>query len=91
MAPYFKSSFLQLPDQTGLKKSKSETCIEMQNEVSGRTRHDFIDYQTVKSGEKCYACSHRMRDIWVKQCQGKKKKTYSKIAHTKSSIFQIVD
>lgn len=69
MAPYFKKSPLRPPEHS-LKKSKSETCIEMKNEPSIKSRHVFVDYRTIKTGEKCYGCSHRMKDLWVKQCQG---------------------
>ncbi|KAI8092069.1 kinase-like domain-containing protein [Thamnidium elegans] len=76
MAPYFNQ--LLSPPGT-VKKSKSETCLELSDSETlsdtqdYRATHTFVDYQTKQQGERCYSCHMQMKKVWVRSCQGKEK------------------
>ncbi|KAI8082638.1 kinase-like domain-containing protein [Gilbertella persicaria] len=78
MEPYFRQDKTLLlspppsPDYT-TKRSKSE-------EADIDRKHQFIDYQTHKTGEECSGCFSLMKSVWAKYCQGKIK------LHNDSSI-----
>lgn len=77
--------FLTLPlserqqqQQRIVKKSKSDTCLELSDSETlsdsqdFMLSHEFVDYQTGQSGEKCYACDMQMKKLSAKSCQGNK-------------------
>lgn len=76
MAPYFNQHYLSSPTAT-VKKSKSETCLELSDSETlsdiqdFRATHEFVDYQTNQQGERCYSCRMPMKKVWIKNCQGK--------------------